>query len=49
MAEAIAQHMLTGKGPSFPGRGISEISRQSALLDKKPESNISNIAQNPNQ
>jgi hypothetical protein len=35
MAEVVAQQMLQSKGPSFPGRGISEISRQSAFVDKK--------------
>jgi hypothetical protein len=49
MAEAVAHQMMNSKGPLFPGRGISEISRQSALPDKKPDSNLSNIAQNPNQ
>ena len=44
MAEAVAHQMMASRGPIFPGRGISEISRQSALPDK-----ISTLAQNPNQ
>ena len=34
MAEAVAHQMMASRGPIFPGRGISEISRQSALPDK---------------